>query len=114
MGHPADHFPVKRAPDVDDPNLHIEEANFKKAVEERLFRMPTFPVPKYRSFSQSAPMTAFDGLGEHIEEPPEVKPKLKPAPIERYSTFSCPVFQRSTSIIAEQPHHGLRESKLIY
>jgi len=107
-------FPVKRAPDVADPNLQHEEAAFKKAVEARLFQTSTFPVPKYRCFSQPAPYVVLDGLGEHVEEPPVRMPKLPPPPVERYRTFSCPAFQRSCSFIAEQPHHGLRETKLIY
>lgn len=107
-------FPVKRAPDVSDPNLQHEEAAYKKALEARLFQKPTFPVPKYRVFSQSQPYVALDGLGEHVEEPLVEKPKLPPPPVERYRTFSCPMFQSSCSFIAEQPHHGIRESKLIY
>lgn len=107
----APEFPAKRRPLPGDPDLEREEAAFNKAVEDKMFRLPTFPVPKYRTFSQRECYTATDGRGEEHAEPEESPPKLGPAPVEKYLYFSGAAINRSPHFEPERYDHGLSMSK---
>lgn len=104
-------FIAKRAPLPGDPDAERELAAYQKSLEAHLFKQPTFPVPKYRTFSQPEPHNGFDGRGETFVEPEVKPPTLPPAPVEKYRQFSCPMQQYSINFMPEDPEHGLVESR---
>merc|ERR1712216_522725 len=107
-------FPCKRCPLPGDADEDSQLPAFKKALEARLFRYsqcPTFPVPKYRTFSQSEPYNLLDGRGETFVEPEEKAPKLPHCPVPKYFSYSCPMQERSPHIIIGDSSHGLSKSR---
>lgn len=94
-----------------DADAERELAEYEQALLAKRFPCETFPVPKYRTFSQREPLTALDGRGEKLIEPEVKAPKLVAPPVEKYRYYSCPAQQNSCTFDPDHHDHGLAASK---